>query len=69
MLKTLLLSSVMGVMLTGCIVSPYDDHTRGQYQHKYDSKTSGEGRYKNAHKRDWNNSDRRYKNQKNEHRR
>ena len=60
MLKTILISSVLGIMLTGCVVAP-DDYPRGQ---KYDDKRHGEGRYKNAHKREWNNAERRDKNRK-----
>ena len=66
MLKQLLVVSVMGVVLTGCVVGPYDDHPRGQY---HDNKGQGEGRYKKAHKRDWNHSDRRHENRKGEYRR
>jgi hypothetical protein len=69
MLKQLLVASVMGFMLTGCVVGPYDDHPRGQYHDNRDYKMRGEGRYKNADKREWNNSDRRYEHRKGDYRR
>lgn len=67
MLKQLLMATVMGSMLSGCIVGPYDDHPRGQYHDKQAQR--GEGRYKNAHQRDWDRSDRRYEQRQGDYRR
>lgn len=69
MLKQFFIVVVMGTMLSGCIIRPYDDHPRGQYHQKYDAKRHGEGRYKNAHKREWNRSERRYEQRQGDYRR
>lgn len=58
MMKKMLLLSVLAVMISGCMVSPYDDD-----QHRHSDR---DGRYDRQHgDRDWNNNQRPHWNDRN----